>query len=83
MIQNQVRNDKLHKLFTTAKKISINYKEHPYNKEEIAPGDILENIFHKFVKIFFILYLTFFQSSSIYQPSHNLDNLFLYLKDKL
>jgi hypothetical protein len=52
MILNQVRNDKPHKLFTTAKKISINYKEHPHNKEEIAPGDMPENNFHKFVKIY-------------------------------
>jgi hypothetical protein len=51
-IPNQVRNDKPHKLFTTAKKISINYKEHPHNKEEIAPGDMPENNFHKFVKIY-------------------------------
>ena len=52
LFPNQVQNDKLHKLFTTAKKISINYKEHPYNKEEIAPGDMSENNFHKFVKIY-------------------------------
>jgi hypothetical protein len=57
---NQVRNDKLHKLFTTAKKISINYKEHPYNKEEIAPGDISENIFSQICENIFLFLVDVF-----------------------